>query len=232
MTLHAGTDAGNVVAFDPAALPDDYDTLAKDDPMTLIERLHDEGRLRWIDPHSDGSYRLGVFVGQAMPERLAPYLGKGEVIEQFHTPSGRLWFTGIEYVFRHDDSFLRKYPHQGASVEVPAGVHKAVFYELEYPEDFEETLLAQHLSPEQLAARKRMNRFAPLGCLGALAIIIGFFLLSRYAWVTTVLPVGLMAIAIPFLLSRSRSHRSSDAATTAITDDYPDYALHIQPNEI
>lgn len=230
MTLHAGTDAGNVVAFDPAALPDDYDTLAKDDPITHIQRLHDEGRLRWVDAHADGSYRLGMFVGQAMPERLAPYLGKGEVIEQFHTPSGRLWFTGIEYVFRHDDSFLRKFPHQGASVEVPAGIHKAVFYELEYPEDFEETLLAQHLSPEQLAARKRMDQVALFGWLGALAIGIGFVVLNKSVWAMTALPLGLAAIAIPFFFSRSRAHKSAEAAATSATDEYPDYVLHIQPN--
>jgi len=229
MTIHAGTDAGSVVAFDPSALSDDYDTISKGDSITHIERLHSEGRLRWIDPHSDGSYRLGIFTELALPERLAPFLGQGEVIEQFHTPSGRLHFTGIEFVFRHDDAFLRKHLHMGGSVVVPQGIHRATFYELEYPEDFEETLLAQHLSPQQLAAKRRMNRFAPFGCLGALAIIIGFFVLSRSAWMTTVLPIGLVAIAIPLILSRSRTHSSSEAATTAITDDYPDYALHIHP---
>jgi hypothetical protein len=100
------------VAFEPLALPDDYDTLSRGDPITHIERLHSEGRRRWIDPHSHGSYRLGIFTELAMPERLAPCLEQGEVIEQFRIPSGRLHFTGIEYVFQHDDAFLRKHSRQ------------------------------------------------------------------------------------------------------------------------
>jgi hypothetical protein len=229
MTLHAGTDAGSVAVFDPAALPDDYDGPAKNsDPISLIERLDLEGRVLWLDPHSDGSYRLGVYAGTPLPDHLLQYIKETTPISQFHTPSGHLYFTGIEYLFRHDDSFLRKHPHMGASMVVPPGVHPATAYTFEYPEDFDEELAAKHLTPDQRRILHLKQRFVPLGCLATIALIVACFLLPWHSWLMIALPIWLTTVAIPAtLVSRSTRNQSATTAYKLITDDYPDYALVI-----
>ena len=227
MTLHAGTDAGSVVIFDPASLPDDYDSVGKDDPISVIEHLHQEGKLFWVDAHGDGSYQLGVFEGTNLPEKLTSFVTSDEEITNFHALSGTLYFTGIEYVFRHDSSQLLKYPHMGESIRIRPGVHAATFYSLDYPDDFEDTLIAQHLSPEQLAARKRINTVMPVGCLAVIALILAFFLLPLATWSQCALPVCVAAISFAFWGLRSQAVKSADLAAKKITDDYPDYVLVI-----
>src|SRR5262249_54083881 len=105
-TLEGGTDAGSMVLFDPAALPDDFDEGYKRDPVSQLEPLAQAGRLYWLDTHGDGGYMLGIYVGNRLPDRLQPYAKRLGACDQFHVPSGRLLFTGVEYAFRADDSFL------------------------------------------------------------------------------------------------------------------------------
>ena len=227
MTLHAGTDGGSVVCFDPASLPDDYDVVSKDDPIPLIERLHQEGKLFWFESNGDGNYRLGVFKGVELPEKLAAFASVNEEVPSFYTPSGTLYFTGIEYVFRHDSGLLLKYPQMGESLLVTPGVYAATFYTLDYPEGFEDSLIAQQLSPEQLAARKRTNAIVPAGCLAVIAVILAFFLLPLAIWSRYVVPVCVAAISLALWAMRSNTAKSADLAAKKITDDYPDYALVI-----
>ncbi len=227
MTLHAGTDAGSVVIFDTASLPDDYDSVGKDDPISVIEYLHKEGKLFWVDAHADGSYRLGVFEGADLPDKLTSFVTSNEEITKFHALSGTLYFTGIEYVFRHDSSQLLKYPHMGESIHIRPGVHAATFYSLDYPDGFEDTLIAQHLSPEQLAARKWITTVMPAGCIAVIALILAFFLLPLATWGQYILPVCVAAISFAFWVLRPQRVKLADLAAKKITDDYPDYALVI-----
>jgi hypothetical protein len=88
---------------------------------------------------------------------LQPYAKQLEILDPFHVPSGRLFFTGIEYAFRDDDSALRKYPHMGEAANVAPGMYRAEFFECEYPEDWYEDLLKQKLSAGQFQTYRLMN---------------------------------------------------------------------------
>ena len=48
ITASGGTDAGNIVLFWPDNLPDDADAALRDDPITLVENLRNEGKLIWF----------------------------------------------------------------------------------------------------------------------------------------------------------------------------------------
>lgn len=228
MTIHAGTDAGSVIIFDPEALPDDFDAIAQKDPIELISRLDQQGRLRWVDTQSDGSYRLGVVTGSEFPTHLATYVNKQEVIEALPVPSGRLFFTGIEYAFRSDDAALKKHPHMGGFVSVSPGTHKATFCELEYPDGFEESLLAEKLTPGELASKRWFDRLVPLGCFGAVLLILGFFVMNRAFWMTWMLPPILVVITAAVVLSKTRRFRSAEATSNELMDQYPDYLILLQ----
>lgn len=225
MTLHAGTDAGSVAIFDPAALPHDYESVIKSDTIQVIEHLHRTGKLFWFDTHSDGSYRLKVFEKTELPENLARFVTNKEEVQSLHIPSGRLYFAGIEYISREDFAPLLKHPHMGESIQVTPGSHAATVYTFRYPEDLEENLLKQNLSAEQLAARNRGSYLVPAGFFAFAVLILFFFLLPLTMWAMFVLPVCSAIIGTAVWLIGSRTTKAADLAAEQATDDYPDFAL-------
>jgi hypothetical protein len=227
-TLEGGTDAGGMVIFDPAALPDDFDAKNKQDPLSQLEQLMQAGRLYWLNTDADGAYTLGVYIGNSLPDRLKPYGKTLDTCDQFHVPSGRLFFSGIEYAFRADDSFLRKYPHMGEAVDLAAGLYRAEFFEFEYPEDFHEDLLQQRLPTAQFRTYKLMDTLVPIGCIALPALLVTFFLLAWTVWVAIVLPCGLGLIALPLILSRLSAYRQADAVYKNIEKEFPGYAVLLQ----
>jgi hypothetical protein len=87
--LEGGTDAAGMVVFDPAALPSDFDARQKDQPNSQLEALQQAGRLYWINTEGDGSYELGVYIGDRLPNELQPFLKTRETISPYHIPGGR-----------------------------------------------------------------------------------------------------------------------------------------------
>lgn len=229
-TLKGGTDAAGMVIFDPAALPGDFDARQKEDPAELLEQLTQGGRLYWLDTHSDGGYSLGVYFSNELPDHVKPYARSLAAYEQFHVPSGRLYFTGVEYSFRDDDSFLRKYPGMGEVADVTPGVYRADLFEFEYPEDFHEGLLRQRLPAAQFRIHNLMNTLVPIGCLASLAILGSLALLKWVGldwamWAGMVLPVGLVLIALPLLLARLPAYRQADAVYKDVQKEFPGYGI-------
>src|SRR5262249_8834820 len=137
----AGTDAAGVALFDPGALPGDFDLRIQDDPIELLEILQQDGKAFYTETGGDGAYLLHAYVDEPIPPNLQAHLRDPITIERFSIPTGHLYFTGSEYAFRQDDSFLRRYPHMGGSVAVPAGEYRLTIHRTEYPPDHLERLL-------------------------------------------------------------------------------------------
>jgi hypothetical protein len=221
--LEGGTDAGSMLLFDPAALPHDYDSQMRDDPMAVIEPLAADGRIYWLDTQADGGYDLGVYLADELPPNYKKFARQLGVAERFAVTSGKLYFTGIEYVFRDDDTFLRKHPHMGSSQDVTPGVYHLTLYDMEYPEDFHEDLLRQRIPARQFRAWSLMNLLVPLGCTSTLATLVSPFLLGRRMWVRIALPLWLALTLPAILLSRSHSYRAAVETQRAIEREYPGY---------
>ncbi len=228
LTLEAGTDAAGMVIFDPAGLPDDFDAKQKVEPIAQFEALAAAGRLYWINTQGDGDYTLGVVVGDRLPDRLQPYAKEVDQCFQFHIPSGRLYFTGIEYVFHVDDSALRKYPQMGQTADVSAGVYHAQFIEFDYPDEFHEDLLCQNLPPVQLRLHQLVNLLVPFGCVSLLAILGSLAFLPWHTWEATALPAGSILIALPLILSCLPAYRRANRVYKEIQNRYPGYGVLLQ----
>jgi hypothetical protein len=224
-TLEGGTDAGSMVIFDPAALPGDFDAGRTNISTEQLEQLTRAGRLYWLDTHSDGEYRLGIYLTESLPERLTPFARRMDACERFHIPSGRLFFTGVEYVFHSDDSFLRKHSHMGEAIELAAGLDRAEFFEFLYPEYFHEARLQERSSGVQFRQYSLMNMLAPIGCISLLALVGSFWLIPREVWLTTILPCGGALIALPIILSRLPAYKKAAAVYKAIHNEFPDYGI-------
>jgi hypothetical protein len=227
--LEGGTDAGSMLIFDPSTLPDDYDVRVRHDPIAVIERLFDHGCLYWLDTASDGGYSLGICVSECLPGELARFARPLGVAARFTVASGRLYFTGIEYAFRHDDSFLRRYPHMGACYAIPAGTYRLTLYEMDYLEDFHEDLLRQKLSANDFRLYTLMNNgLIPLGCISAISLVVSPLLLGLRLWSITALPLCVPLALSAILISRSRSYREASHSHLAIQREYPDFCAALE----
>jgi hypothetical protein len=226
--LHGGTDAASMLIFDPAALPDDFDRRVQDDPMAAIEQLRDEGRLYWLNTESDGSYSLGVCTNDSLPPNLARF---GRLLGEagsFAAPSGRIYFTGIEYGFRHDDSFLRRHSHMGAYCQIPGGTYCLSLYEMEYPEDFHDDVLRRTVSAREFRLYSLMNGLIPLACMSVVSLAVSLPLLGVRLWSVIALPVC-VALALPaILISRSGPYRRTRRAHLDIQRAHPDFSATLR----
>lgn len=228
-TLEGGTDAGSMLLFDPEALPPNYDSLMRDDPMAVIEPLANEGRICWLDAHADGGYNLGVCMADDLQPEHATFARQIGLAERFVAPSGVLYFAGIEYAFRNDDSFLRKHPHMGSSQKIAPGVYHLTLYEMDYPEDHHEGLLHQRISAGAFRMYSLMNRLVPLGCISTLATIVSLFLTGVRMWIRIALPLWLALVLPALILSRLRPYREAQQVKSAIEREYPGFFAVLRP---
>jgi hypothetical protein len=226
--LEGGTDAASMVIFDPGALPADFDAQWKTDAAAQVEQLTREGRLYWLNTCADGSYTLGVYVGDGLPKRLHPFAKRLDVREKYPVASGRLYFTGIEYAFRADDSLLRKYRHMGESIELAPGEYRAEFFEFDYPPDFHEDLLEKRLPSAQFRAHQLMNVLAPIGCMSVLALFGSKAFLGWAEWLTFALPFGIALVALPLLWSRLPAYKQAASVYKGIGKEFPGYGVLLQ----
>lgn len=93
--IEAGTDGATLCAFDPAALPADFDDRVAADTIGLLEALQSEGRLWFGGTGGDGSHIVHVIVGErpeALKSERPAFSGTIEL------PSGKLWVCGAEYM--------------------------------------------------------------------------------------------------------------------------------------
>jgi hypothetical protein len=227
--LEGGTDAASMLIFDPGALPEDFDIRAREDPIAVIEPLAAAGRLYWLDTAADGGYSLGLCVDRPLPLGMLKFAKFAGEADRFSAPSGRVYFAGIEYAFRDDDSFLRKHPHMGAYREIPRGGHHLRLFEMVYPEDFHEDLLRESLSPGAIRLLALMNSLISLGCLAALGLVVSPLWLGLRLWCTTVLPLALMLILPAVALSRTRSYREARRLEHEIRRRCADYLATLDP---
>lgn len=217
----AGTDGAMVALFDPEALPEDFDRRYEEEPVELLERLQSEGRLFWTETGADGAFLLHLYLDEPVPGSLAPYCRDPVELPAFQAPGGALWFSGAEYVFHRDDAQMRKYPHMGTRMEIPAGVYHARLLRVEYPEDHVEERVKQ-----AVGARGR-RLVESVGCLAgtALALTLGACLAmfaSRFSFWSLLLGAAAVLAWIGIIaFVRSSAYRAAREQSTAIQRDFP-----------
>ena len=91
LVVEAGCDGATLCAFDPAALPADFDRLVCDDPVAVTTRLQSEGRF-WIgETGADGRFVFEVYVDEPVQTMAAGTRFKLEAqFPEFACPSGTI----------------------------------------------------------------------------------------------------------------------------------------------
>lgn len=134
--VEAGCDGATLCAFDPAALPGDFDAVSAEDPVGLMERLQRQQRF-WIgDTGGDGSYVFHIHVDEPTPPNDLPCRRVAK-FDAFAVPGGKLWICGAEYAARDPVAGSDLTPPgglgrfgMGGYVPLPSGIHRLTISEV------------------------------------------------------------------------------------------------------
>ena len=226
--IEAGTDAATLILYDPATLPNDFDTSTHDDPVALLEGLHAEGRVYWINTGADGSYTLHAYVDEPIPPSLEPHVKDPVTVDAFHVPSGRLYFVGSEFSGFGVDAALERYPHMGGSFTIRPGIYRLTLAEMDYPEGLEEDLLRQAVTPGSFSLHQGMGCFvwlAILCAIGFAVVLVGEFFRP---WRPYFIPLLVLGIVLPFVIARLRPYRETSQRYRAIQREHPAYVARLE----
>jgi hypothetical protein len=219
--VEAGTDAASLLLFDPGALPEDFDIRACGDPSELLQELSETGRARWMQTGADGAYLLHAYVNEPVPESLQLYLREPITVDSFLVPTGQLYFTGVEYGFREDDHLLRRYPHMGSSFALAPGIYRLTLWRTEYPERLQEDQLREQVPPLAYSLHQGMGWFVLAAVVGAIGVLATAWRGILNVWFWCLLPLWLLMIGLPFIVSRTQAFRQARERFREIEREFP-----------
>ena len=225
ITASGGTDGASIVMFWPETLPDDFDTVFDDDPLSLVERLAGEGRLIRFPCDADGSYSVALFLDVPIPDNL-----RGLCEDEEHYPhlliEGTGFFGGMEYMFKQDRSFLDRYPHMCGELAAPAGTYSATTYRVNPPDEVYDAYL-ERTGAAAMRVWRLHSSVAAGAIISVLGTIVSFFFLSWAKW-AAVAGIALTLAILAVLLSRTAGYRAVKAAQQEYEREYPSYVVHLE----
>lgn len=104
--LEAWTDGATLCAFDPGALPKDFDHIVGDDPIGVVEDLERQERAWLGGTGSDGSFVIHAYIEEPIPP--FPNVSETDLVlvkdfPSFACPTGVLYISGLEYMARYPE---------------------------------------------------------------------------------------------------------------------------------
>lgn len=134
LVIENGTDAACMALYDRAALPADFDAAAREDSYSAIETAQATGSCFFTQTDGDGDHWLHLYIDEVPPPEVSSFAGDPLETPSFFIPSGKLHYTGGEYVSKEDSELAKKYPHMLKHLDVPPGVYEATFYRTDFPD--------------------------------------------------------------------------------------------------
>ncbi len=200
--------------------------MLQSDPISLVESLRNQGKLIWFPCDGDGGYSVAVFVRSEMPDDLIAHCRDEEFVPRLFV-RGIGFFGGMECMFKHDSSFVKKYPAMCEQVSIPEGTYSARIYHTDIPESlYESWLLSQ-------AGTKAKRLWDIHGYIAACAVASMILSLVAFFALTWTARFCVMAVALAFvlgavLMSRTDWYKRVARARDAFEKAYPSYVVHLE----
>jgi len=231
-TLIAGTDGGNVILFDPGALPADIDEQLEKDWGGTAERLRNEGLICWPMADGDGDWVLRVLIDEPPPGEVKAATGEVEIIEAFQVPTGELRLIGGEYFGSLEKR--RSDWSGGEAMRIEPGT-----YRVEIHPGGGQGQRDHKIRWKQLAGRWNVlahEGIICLGCGGVIGVVIslGVFLISFKAGIYWLAVSAGMAVA-GFVTLQTKWQKKVDDAYKEAKRSSPDFVVvmrKIEPAEL
>jgi hypothetical protein len=200
----------------------------QDDPAALLERLMAEGKACAFETGADGLYLLHAYVDEPVPPDLVEHARAPIRVDNFDASGGRVFFTGVEYAFRQDDSFLRKHAHMGTSFEVPPGRYRLAVYRTECPDALADARLWQEVGRFRYLLHESMGWLILFAILALIGMVVGYFNLPRGPGFAALLLALALLVALPFAVYRSPPFRETQRRHHQLRRDYPSVIAHLE----
>jgi hypothetical protein len=233
--VEAGTDVASVVIFDPEALPDNYEKQVGSSGQhweKCINKLMDRKRVCRIKTGSDGHYLMHVFHDESIPESLEPFLSDPDVIDPFMVPSGKVYFSGAEYVFKRNDSLLKRFPDMGGAFRVPPGTYRVTLYRAAFPYEMIMRDLRKRVSPSVFKIFKSNEQSVLWIVLAWVTAAIMAMSIPFMSWCTFVLPVALGITGMPFIIKKLPAYQEAQFHWKEIQSEYPSIIAEFEKNKV
>jgi hypothetical protein len=146
--IEAGTDVATVCFFDPAALPENFNERAKQDPYEAAAEQAKEGRIWSQETGADGGYLFHFYVDEEVPELILKHAVDPKAVPSLLVPSGDIWACGVEYAARdpeNETGGLAKFPHMGGRCSVPPGEYAVTVWRMEWLEGMIDKAVAKRI---------------------------------------------------------------------------------------
>jgi hypothetical protein len=223
ITANGGTDAANIVLFWPDNLPDDADATLKEDPIALVEALCREGKLVRFPCDGDGGYSVGIYVRTPVPEALRSVCIDEERYPRL-TVRGPGYFGGMEYMFKHDSGFLKKYPTMCDVVAIPDGDYSATVYRTDVTDDFTNAWLGKHAGVDAVRAARIRDAFA--ACVVAMIFLaVASFCFLPWHWRLCIAGAAAVLALVTLALSRTEGYRAVKRSRDEFEMEFPSYVV-------
>ena len=223
----ARTGTGEVVLFDPEALPEDFDARFRDDGRELLSALAAEDRLFHLETGYSDQVVIHLYLDEPVPASLAEFCGDPTEIPAFPAPSGSLWFCGSKYVFHRDDTELQKDRKGGTRMTVPWGVYAVRLFQSKYPDDYLRSRVRAAVGPEVHRLIVVTNVLGCVGCLFVLAVVVALFASWFSPWPLLVVAAALY-LGMIGLLTHSAPYRQYEEATRAVLREFPAFVAEVR----
>jgi hypothetical protein len=225
----AGSDGASLLLFDPHTLPDQFDATKRDgDPTEILNDLHEQGRLFWINTGGDGGFLLHAFIDEEIPQDIQPYLRDPETSDHFSVQSGQVFFMGAEYAFRNDPSAFQRYPGMGSSFAVNNGTYRITLYRTEYPDGIHEERFRQRATRTQQIIHGTNGVLMVAAFLSVITAFLALFVATWGEWCTYILPTVALACVLPMLLCRLPVFKSADTIWKAVNNELPSMVAELR----
>lgn len=224
----ARTGTGEVVLFDPEALPEDFDARLGADDGELMEALAAEERLFQLETEYADTVVLHLYLDAPVSASLTEFCHEPKEIPAFPVPSGSLWFCGSEYVFHRDDSALQNDPQGGTRMTVPWGVYAVRLSQTEYPDGYLQARIRVAAGLKATRFFDIANYLCDVGCLLTLAVVVALFASHLAPWSLLMVGAAVLYWAVLNLLTTSAPYRRYEEATRAVLREFPAFVAEVR----
>lgn len=213
--IENGTDGACMALYDMEALPDNYD-ISDDDASPDFEELQEQGKCIFIHTDGDGGHWLHLYIDEQEPEDLKKYSISHINVPGLIVPSGKLFYTGCEYVSKEEVDYTKIAPQDAQFLDIEKGSYDADIHFLQYPDSYINNFKKNKLSKK---SRKILAIHKALGYLALIGIGLSFGVGS------TVGLIGILLCLIPlaswFLMFWTSGYGKADDEREKIMSELP-----------
>lgn len=224
--IENGTDGACMALYDREALPNNFDAGREGNDVPDVYELQDEGRCAVVPTDGDGSHWLNLYVNESAPAINHQYVLEHTEISSLMIPTGKLYYTGCEYMSSKETDFSKKHPHMIETIEIPKGNYSADIYFMQYPDAYLKKILDSKISKK---SKLVLSMHQSLGYLALAGLLAAFVAVSKFGIISAI--VFLLPLVCWFAMFSSQLYSNADDERDEVLASLPSIVAEFKEDE-